>query len=38
MNSLPGLRVEMALPLELAPAEPGSVITTNNPPVTAVRA
>ncbi len=38
MNGLPGLRVEMALPFELAPGEPGSVITTSKPPVAALRA
>jgi two-component system, LytTR family, sensor kinase len=36
MNSLPGLRVEMALPFELAPGEPG--FTTSKPPIAAVRA
>jgi len=36
MNSLPGLRVDMAMPFELGPGEPGSVVTSQ-PAVEAIR-
>ena len=38
MNSLPGLRVDMALPFETAASEPDGQAAANRPPVAAVRA